>query len=173
MSSMITARDIVASITAQNAFLGRSRSPRIRFQETDAQFFTLTGNVLTRNATVATVGKSAYTITIASTGSFGTNNQREVTITVNEAGSVANFITTWRTTTANESITIPTTGRGLITRFTGAMAVARTERQAMLPIPMPAQVIIPSASVVSSRGFTSSTSEPIEQKYRRLRSGET
>ena len=36
----------------------------------------------------------------------------EVTVIVNEAGSVANFITTWRTTTANESITIPTTGRG-------------------------------------------------------------
>ena len=40
------------------------------------------------------------------------NNQREVTITVNEAGSATNFISTWRTTTANESITIPTTGTG-------------------------------------------------------------
>ena len=37
-----------------------------------------------------------------------------MTITVNEAGSAANFITTWRTTTANESITIPTAAGGFI-----------------------------------------------------------
>ncbi len=111
ISSMIMAGDAVATITAQNAFLTRQR-PVYTLSGTDAHFFTLTGNVLTRNATVATVGKSSYTITMASTGAFGTNNQRAVTITLNEVGSVANFITTWRTTRANESITIPTEGRG-------------------------------------------------------------
>ncbi len=111
MSSTIMAGDTVAIITAQNAFLTR-HNPVYTLSGTDANFFTLTGNVLTRNATVATVGRPSYTISIASTGAFGTNNRREVTITLNEAGSATNFITTWRTTTANESITIPTTGTG-------------------------------------------------------------
>ncbi len=110
MSSTIMAGDTVATITAQNAVLD-AHTPTHTLSGTDANFFTLTGKVLTINATPAT-GKPSYTITIASTGAFGTNNQREVTITLNEEGSVANFITTWRTTTANESITIPTTGTG-------------------------------------------------------------
>ncbi len=108
MGSTIMAGDVVATITAQNTVLN-AHNPEYTLSGADANFFTLTtGGDLTRNATVATVGKTSYTITIASTGQFGTNNQREVTITLNEAGSVANFITTWRTTTANESITIPT-----------------------------------------------------------------
>ena len=115
MSSMIMAGDRVATITAQNAVLD-AHNPTYTLSGTDANFFTLTGNVLAIKAPPAT-GKSSYTITIASTRSmysqhFGTNNQQAVTITVNEAGSVANFISTWRTTTANESITIPTTGTG-------------------------------------------------------------
>ena len=110
MSSTIMAGDTVATITAQNTVLD-AHNPVYTLSGTDAHLFTLTGNVLTIKAPPAT-GKSSYTITIASTGAFGTNNQREVTVIVNEAGSVANFITTWRTTTANESITIPTTGTG-------------------------------------------------------------
>ena len=110
MSSTIMAGGTVATITAQNAVLD-AHNPVYTLSGTDAHFFMLTGNVLTIKAPPAN-GKSSYTITIASTGAFGTNNQREVTITVDEAGSVANFITTWRTTTANESITIPTTGGG-------------------------------------------------------------
>ncbi len=110
MSSTLMAGDVATTITAQNAVLD-AHNPVYTLSETDANLFTLTGKVLTINAP-PTTGKSSYTITIASTGAFGTNNQREVTITVNEAGSTANFITTWRTTTANESITIPTRGRG-------------------------------------------------------------
>ncbi len=110
MSSTLMAGDVAATITAQNAFLD-AHTPMYALSGTDANFFTLTGNVLTIKAPPAT-RKSSYTITIASTGAFGTNNQRDVTITLNEAGSVANFITTWRTTTANESITIPTEGTG-------------------------------------------------------------
>ncbi len=111
--STIMAGGTVATITAQNAFLD-DHNPVYTLSGTDADLFTLTGNVLTRSATATTAGKSSYTITIAATGenTFGTNNQREVTITLNEAGSVDNFITTWRTTTASEPITIPTTGRG-------------------------------------------------------------
>ncbi len=107
----------VATITAPNAYLN-AHNPVYTLSGTDANFFTLTGNVLTIKASPAT-SKASYTITIAVSGSgfslrtnVGTNNQREVTITVNEAGSTANFISTWRTTTANESITIPTGGRG-------------------------------------------------------------
>ncbi len=111
MSSMIIAGDTVASITAQNAYLD-AHNPVYTLLGTDANSFTLTtGNVLTIKAPPAP-GKSSYTITIASTGAFGTNNQRTVTIILNEAGSATNFITTWHTTTANESITIPTAGRG-------------------------------------------------------------
>ena len=111
---------VVATITAQNAVLD-AHNPVYTLSGTDAHFFTLTGNVLTIKAP-PTTRKSSYTIAIASTAStgafgmnnqhFGTNNRRAVIITVNEAGSTANFITTWRTTTANESITIPTTGGG-------------------------------------------------------------
>ena len=111
--SPIMAGDTVATITPQNATLD-THSPVYTLSGTDAHFFTLTGDVLTIKAP-PTTEKSSYTITIAFTGNrlvFGTNNQREVTITVNKAGSVANFISTWRTTTANESITIPTTGGG-------------------------------------------------------------
>ena len=111
MSSTLMAGDVVATITTQNATLD-AHNPVYTLSGTNANFFTLTGNVLTVNQAPSTTGKSSYTITIASTGAFGTNNQREVTITFNEAGSAANFITTWRTTTANESITIPTEGRG-------------------------------------------------------------
>ena len=110
VGSTIMAGDVVATITPQSSALVR-QSPMYTLSGTDAHFFTLTGNVLTINLAPAATGKSSYTITIASTGEFGTNNQREVTITVNEAGSVDNFITTWRTTTANESITIPTTAK--------------------------------------------------------------
>ncbi len=110
ITSMIMAGDAVTTITAQNGVLTR-HNPAYTLSGTDANFFTLTGNVLTIKAPPAP-GKSSYTITIVATGAFGTNNQREVTVIVNEAGSVANFITTWRTTTANESITIPTTGTG-------------------------------------------------------------
>ncbi len=110
MSSTLMAGDVATTITAQNAFLD-AHNPVYTLSGTDANFFTLAGNVLTIKAP-PTTGKSSYTITLATTGEFGTNNQRAVTITLNEAGSVANFITTWRTTTANESITIPTEGRG-------------------------------------------------------------
>ena len=113
IGNTITGGDVVATITAQNATLD-THNPVYTLSGTDANFFTLTGKVLTIKAPPAT-GKSSYTITIAAShryGLFGTNNQREVTITVNEAGSADNFITTWRTTTANESITIPTTGTG-------------------------------------------------------------
>ena len=102
---------LATTITAQNAVLD-AHNPVYTLSGTDANSFTLTtGNVLTIKAPPAT-GRSSYTITIASTGAFGRNNRREVTITLNEAGSVANFITTWGTTGANESITIPTTGGG-------------------------------------------------------------
>ena len=117
MSSTMMAGDTVATITAPNAYLN-AHNPTYTLSGTDAHFFTLIDNVLTIKAPPAN-GKASYTITIAATGSgfslrtnVGTNNQREVTITVNEAGSTANFITTWRTTTANESITIPTEGIG-------------------------------------------------------------
>ena len=111
MSSTLMAGAVVATITTQNATLD-AHNPVYTLSGTDANFFTLTERVLTVNQAPATTGKTSYTITIASTGEFGINNRREVTITFNEAGSVANFITAWRTTTANESITIPTEGRG-------------------------------------------------------------
>ena len=109
MSSMIMAGDAVATINALNADLD-AHNPTYTLSGTDANFFILRGRVLTMKAPPAT-GKSSYTITIAASGALGTNNQ-QVTITVNEPGSTANFITTWRTTTADESITIPTTGTG-------------------------------------------------------------
>ena len=117
INSTIMVGDAVATIIAQNRPLARHSatrsSPEYTLSGTDAHFFTLTRRgLLAINLTPAITGKSSYTITIAVSRGFGigTNNQREVTITVNEAGSADNFITTWRTG-ANKSITIPTTVR--------------------------------------------------------------
>ena len=98
----------VTRFTAQNAYL-RTHNPEYTLSGTDSDAFMLNDGVLTIKGRPAS-GKTSYAIRIASTATngYGLNNQRDLTITVNEATSADNFITTWRTTQANESITIPT-----------------------------------------------------------------
>ena len=98
----------IATFTAQNAYL-RTHNPEYTLSGTDSDAFMLNDGVLTIKERLAS-GKTSYAIRIASTATngYGLNNQRDLTITVNEATSADNFITTWRTTQANESITIPT-----------------------------------------------------------------
>ena len=55
--------------------------------------------------------KDSYTVTVLSTGSFGTSNSATFDILVNDIPyAPAPFVTTWKTTTPDESIEIPVGG---------------------------------------------------------------
>ena len=100
----------VTTISAQNSILdGHSPEYDIGSGD-DSALFDMTGNVLTFKAAPSA---RDYTVTVtAPGGDFGTGNSRTLTVTVTGDDPPADsaFITTWRTTTANETITIPGTG---------------------------------------------------------------
>ena len=81
VSPTLSTGDEVTTFTAQNAVLS-GQSPTYTLGGDDAGSFTLTGGVLTINAAPATIGTS-YDIRISSTGSFGTDNHRDLTFVVN------------------------------------------------------------------------------------------
>ena len=62
--------------------------------------------------------KSLYTVNITSTGSFGTSNHRVYNVTVTNLNTAfsqssdGSFVTTWQTTSAGETITIPVGNAG-------------------------------------------------------------
>ena len=100
----------VTTISAQNSVLdGHSPEYDIGSGD-DSALFDMTGNVLTFKAAPSA---RDYTVTVtAPGGDFGTGNSRTLTVTVTADADDPDrpFITTWRTTTANENITIPGTG---------------------------------------------------------------
>ena len=81
VSPTLSTGDEVTTFTAQNAVLS-GQSPTYTLGGDDAGSFTLTGGVLTINAAPATIGTS-YDIRISSTGSFGTDNHRDLTFVAN------------------------------------------------------------------------------------------
>ena len=103
----------VASIFAQNTVLN-NQSPVYSIHDDDngdGDSFEIVNNILMLKSTPNYDDKDSYTVTISSTGTFGTSNSKTFTILVNDVGpSQKPFITTWMTTAPNESITIPTGG---------------------------------------------------------------
>ncbi len=81
VSPTLSAGDEVTTFMAQNAVLS-GQSPTYTLGGDDAGSFTLTDGVLTINAAPAAIGTS-YDIRISTTGSFGTDNHRDLTFVVN------------------------------------------------------------------------------------------
>ena len=81
VSPTLSAGDEVTTFVAQNNVLS-GQSPTYTLGGADAGSFTLTGGVLTINAAPTAIGTS-YNIRISSTGSFGTDNHRDLTFVVN------------------------------------------------------------------------------------------
>ncbi len=98
----------VTTISAQNRILdGHSPDYGIG-SEGDSALFDMTGDVLMFKDTPSA---QDYTVTVtAPGGDFGTGNSRTLTVTVTADDPDRPFITTWETTSANETITIPGTG---------------------------------------------------------------
>ena len=94
---------IIGNITAQNSFLaGQSPAYAVSSGSSD---FEIVNDVLKLKRTPDYSNKSEYSVTITASGSslFGTSNSRTFDVQV----TPGMFVTTWRTTTAGESITIP------------------------------------------------------------------
>ncbi len=112
-STVIHADDapgIVGAISAQNQYLDNQNPAYGIGAGGDAGSFEITGGS-SLNMTVSPT-KSLYTVNITSTGSFGTSNYRVYNITVtpssaNSQSTDGSFVTTWKTTSAGEAITIP------------------------------------------------------------------
>ena len=78
----------------------------------DAALLTLTDNLVTLTADPDFETKSSYAFTVTATDAVGNvSSSQAVTFSVLEVQDTS-FITTWRTTTSNETITIQTTGSG-------------------------------------------------------------
>ena len=90
----------VATFTAQNAVL-IGQNPVYTLSGADAGSFTLTGGVLSINATPTATGTS-YDVRISSTGSFGTNNHRDLTFVVNHRPEISS-----QNSDARYAITLP------------------------------------------------------------------
>ena len=104
---------VVGSISAQNSFLGGQNPTYSITSGSDSDHFEISGGNLL-NMTSADSDQDEYTITVVASGSalFGSNNRQTVVITVTGQADTSPpaFITTWETTAADESITIPGTG---------------------------------------------------------------
>ena len=103
----------VTTISAQNSVLDR-HSPNYGIGSGgNSDLFTMDGDVL---AFEDTPSAQDYTVTVtAPGGDFGTGNSRTLTVTVtgeapDDPPDGSAFVTTWETTSSNESITIPGTG---------------------------------------------------------------
>ena len=100
----------VGTISAQNQYLDNQNPAYRLVAGGDSDSFEIPdGSSL--NMTVSPT-KSLYAVNITSTGSFGTSNYRVYNITVtpsstNSQSSDGPFATTWKTTSAGETITIP------------------------------------------------------------------
>ena len=118
-STVIHADDapgIVGTISAQNQYLDNQNPAYGIGAGGDAGSFEITGGS-SLNMTVSPT-KSLYTVNITSTGSFGTSNHRVYNVTVTNLNTTfsqssdGSFVTTWKTTSAGETITIPVGNAG-------------------------------------------------------------
>ena len=100
---------MVGTISAQNQALDGQNPMYMLETGNDSDSFEITGG--SGLSMIVSPDRSHYTINITATGSFGTSNHRMHTITVtpstNAQFSGDPFVTTWRTTSAGETITIP------------------------------------------------------------------
>ena len=113
-STTINAADIpgvVGRISAQNAYLDGQNPTYDIGTGGDSNLFEISdGNLL--NMTSSVDGRTTYTANVTASGGSvfeSGNNWRTVEVTL-DADS---FITTWRTTSANEVITLPVSGSGM------------------------------------------------------------
>ena len=93
------------TIKAQNNFLN-GQSPSYTLTGTDAKFFTLDGSSISKSDLSPLARAAPYQVTVTASGGFGTANSRNIEIKVVLNSNV--FITTWRTTASDKTITIPT-----------------------------------------------------------------
>ncbi len=95
-------------IMAQNDILGGQNPAYALGDGGDSDMFMVSGDSLGLNQTVDYSAKTAYSVSITSTGAFGTGNHRMIDITVDEMRDLAgDFVTTWSTSAANQAVTIP------------------------------------------------------------------
>ena len=101
----------VASISAQNNVLG-GQSPEYSIASSDdGATFEIVGSDLKLKSVPDYDVKNSYTVTILSSGGFGTTNSETFDISVEPVIlPPIPFVTTWTTATANESIEIPVGG---------------------------------------------------------------
>ena len=111
--------EVIGNIAAQNWFLDRQDITYEIGSGGDSALFEIDGDALKIKPSADYSGKTEYAVTITSTGGFSINNFRVINVTVTEADDIrfeqaqadaAPFITTWRTASPNESITIPVGG---------------------------------------------------------------
>ena len=101
----------VARISTQNTALGNPSPTYSIASGGDGDAFEIAGSDLKLKSVPNYAVKSSYTVTILSGGGFGTSNSETFDIFVYPTIlPPASFITTWTTTTENESITIPVGG---------------------------------------------------------------
>ena len=101
---------IVASLSAQNSILAGQSSYSISSDD-DGNAFEIVGSDLKLKSVPNYAVKSSYTVTILSSGGFGTSNSVTFDIFVDPPIlPPTSFVTTWTTATANESIEIPVGG---------------------------------------------------------------
>ena len=101
----------VASISAQNRVLGGQSTGYSIAPGGDGGAFEISGSDLKLKSVPDHASKSSYTVTISSDGGFGASNSVTFDIFVDPViPQHRPFVTTWATTAANESITIPVGG---------------------------------------------------------------
>ena len=111
--------EVIGNIAAQNWFLDLQDITYEIGSSGDSALFEIDGDALKIKPSADYSGKTEYVVTVTSTGGFSINNFRVISVTVTGAGDIrfeqaqadaAPFITTWRTVSPNESITIPVGG---------------------------------------------------------------
>ena len=96
------------AIRAKNGALDGQNPTYGLGKDGDSELFVVSSRTLGLNSTVDYSGKTVYSVNITSTGAFGTGNHRMVDITVDEMrDSAGDFVTTWRTSATNQTVTIP------------------------------------------------------------------
>ena len=101
---------IVGTVSAQNHHLDGQNPTYGIGTGSDADSFEITGG--SGLSMTVSPTKLLYTVNITSTGSFGTSNHRIYNITVSNSptssqSSGGSFVTTWKTVSAGERITVP------------------------------------------------------------------
>ncbi len=98
----------IGVISPQNSALAGQNGAYGIGQNHDSDMFEINGTSLDIKADADYTAKTDYTINITSTHPYGTDNHHLVDVTVTESVDPATtFVTTWQTTSAGESITIP------------------------------------------------------------------